>query len=457
VTNGNSVSRQYYLTTRDLLMMAVLAGLGGVASTAINALGDTVQAITGFPGTTQWAAGLHVVVLLLSVGLTRKGGAATVTGLLKGAVEMLSGNTHGIIILLVDLVAGLTIDLVFLALRRRRSVWAYVLAGGMASASNVVVFQMFASAPEDILAFIWGIAGLAFASGVVLGGLLAHTLLRTLYRNGLVTDGEITTIGRWQYGAFLGFFAIAAIGGGAFLASSLRGPSYVSITGAVRAPYEFTAETNDMTPLTLEVELQGMKREVTGVPLRDVIAAASPEGTYGAVLVSATDGYSFFITRREIEDNDHLILACRGDGEDLTYEIAGAENSKAWVRHVQEIRAVPKSLIEVSGLVENAFPYDPDAWQFEMDAAWIDLGKGRQKYQGVLLSTVLGNWQPKDEAETLHLITESGEEIPLNLDQAMADSTLRIWTVSASDGIAFAIARESGEILATDVVRLEVD
>ncbi len=110
---------RYYFTTRDLLMMAALAALGGITSTAINAFGDFVQSIVGFAGTTQWAAGLHVLWLTLAVGLTGKQGAGTVTGLLKGGVELLSGNTHGILILLVDLVAGLLIDLGFLPFRRK--------------------------------------------------------------------------------------------------------------------------------------------------------------------------------------------------------------------------------------------------------------------------------------------------------------------------------------------------
>ena len=77
---------RYYYSTRDLLMMAALAALGGVASTYINALGDAVQSVVGFAGTTQWAAGLHVLWLILAVGLTGKQGAGTITGVLKGAV-----------------------------------------------------------------------------------------------------------------------------------------------------------------------------------------------------------------------------------------------------------------------------------------------------------------------------------------------------------------------------------
>jgi hypothetical protein len=35
--------RRYYFSTRDLLMMAALAALGGVVSTYVNAIGDLFQ------------------------------------------------------------------------------------------------------------------------------------------------------------------------------------------------------------------------------------------------------------------------------------------------------------------------------------------------------------------------------------------------------------------------------
>ena len=60
--------RRYHFTTRDLLMMAALAAMGGVTSTYVNAVGDIFQSVTGFAGTTQWAAGLHVLWLTLAVG-----------------------------------------------------------------------------------------------------------------------------------------------------------------------------------------------------------------------------------------------------------------------------------------------------------------------------------------------------------------------------------------------------
>jgi energy-coupling factor transport system substrate-specific component len=454
--NDDTVRRRYYFSTRDLLIMAVMAGLGGVASTAINALGDTFQAALGFAGTTQWAAGLHVVFLLLAVGLTNKGGAATITGLLKGGVELLSGNTHGITILIINLASGLLIDLALIPFRKKDSRWAYMVAGGLASASNVFVFQLFASAPEDVLAFIWGIAGLAFVSGALLGGLLAYALLMLLRRNGIAKVQPHIVMPRWRYPAFLLGFAALALGSGIYLSHTLAGPPSVAVTGDCAQAYEYSIADGTFEPVSLDLELQGMKRHFDGVPLRDIVAKSQPNATAGAVLVTATDGYSFFITFHEVEENDQLVLAHRGEKKDTSYEIAGAVNPKAWVRNVAEIRLVPQALIDVSGLLDRPFPYNPDDWQLEMDNGRFDFGEGEKKYQGTLLKDVIAKWQPSSEAATIVFLQRTEEPVELALDRVMADTSLRIWNVNTADGILFAIAQTDGDIYARDVISIVI-
>ena len=140
---------RYYFSTRDLLMMAALAALGGVTGTYISAAGRVVQSFVGIPGAMQWAAGLHVLWLTLAVGLTGKPGAGTVTGIVKGVVELLTGNPHGLLVLLIDVIAGILVDVGFLPFRDKDRMPGYLLAGGLASFSNVIVFQLFAVLPAD--------------------------------------------------------------------------------------------------------------------------------------------------------------------------------------------------------------------------------------------------------------------------------------------------------------------
>ncbi len=447
---------RFHFSTRDLLMMAALAALGGVTGTAVNAIGDALQAVFGFAGSMQWASGLHVLWLVLAVGLTRKAGAGTVTGLLKGAVEFLSGNTHGLLVLLVDLVAGLCVDLGMLPFRRRDSLPAYGLAGALASASNVLVFQLFAAAPEDVLRYVWALVALAALSGVVLAGVLGYGLLQSLRKSGVVRDQPAAPVRAPLYAAFLVAMAALAVGGGVILRRNLQGPPSVAITGDVAAPYTYAVAEGAFATVEAQLAMQGMARRYTGVPLREIIAQAQPGPATASAVVTASDGYSFFISRREIESNPDLLLAHSGEGDQVAYQIAGAENSKAWVRNVTEIRLVGQALLEVRGAVDRPFPYNPDDWQLEMDNAQLDLGQGVKKYQGSALQAVLERWEVQAGAKTLRFITRDGATAELPLAEAQGDADWRIWTVSDTPSMTLAIAHAGGRVLALDVVTLEV-
>ena len=453
---------RYYFSTRDLLTMAVLAALGGVVSTYVNAIGDFFQAWLGFAGTTQWAAGLHVLWLILAVGITRKQGAGTITGLLKGGVEFLSGNTHGVLVVIVDVVAGIVVDLVMLPFQRtRRSgamTVAYCLAGSLAAASNVFVFQLFAAVPADTLAMgaLFLVGGVAFASGVLLAGLLGQALLTALGRAGAVKDRLVQPMGRGVYLAFLSMAIILTVGVGAYLHVRLQGPPAVRISGEVDAPYDYVLADGVQTITIEERNLSGLIGTYTGVPLREVIARAQPRPNASAVLVKATDGYDFFISMNEVQTNERLILAHTGSGQQASYRIAGASNSKAWVRNVMEIQVVAQAVVEVRGALSNAYPYNPDEWQFEMDNARLDLGYGLRKYQGVALGKVLEAMRPQDTATAVVLKSGDGQEVMLALDDVLADDGIRLFNYTAGQGIAFAVARDDGRVWLTNVVEIEV-
>jgi ABC-type thiamin/hydroxymethylpyrimidine transport system permease subunit len=451
---------RYYFSTRDLLMMAVLAALGGVASTYIQALANAVHAALGFPGATQVLAGLHVIWIVLAAGLTGKQGSGTFTGILKGAVEFLSGNTHGILVILIDVVAGILVDLGMLPFRNKNSYLAYSLAGGLATASNVFVFQLFASVPTDTLAMgaVLLVGLVSFISGVLLAGVLGKVLLDSLRRAGVVKDQPAETTRGWVYPVFLGSVVILTVAGGAYLYFALQGPPTVRITGQVTAPYDYSYSEADSSLLitvqeTAKPDLMGT---YTGLPLREVIARAEPAADASSVLAKGSDGYDFFIQITEVEENDELILAHSEAGGELSYSVAGARNSKAWVRGVVEIQVIGQAFVEVKGALDNAHSYDPDQWQFDMDNARLDLGYGTRKYQGVSLATVLEAMRPQERASAVILKNRAGMEEELDLNQVLADSSIRLFNVTAEEGIIFTVASEDGQIWMTDVVEIEI-
>jgi energy-coupling factor transport system substrate-specific component len=439
-------------------MMAALAALGGVVSTYVNAIGDVFQSVFGFAGTTQWAAGLHVLWLVLAVGLTRKQGAGTVTGILKGGVELLTGNTHGLLVVLVDVVAGLLVDLGFLPFRDKDSLPAYCLAGGLASASNVFVFQLFASVPADSLAY-WAmllVTAVAFLSGVLFGGVLSRALVNVLRRAGVVKDQPPVAPGRRAYAVFLVVVALLAVALAVYLRGALRGPTTVRISGAVDVPYSFPSEHGELVPTTAEGTLREVTAEYEGVPVRDLLDHAQPQPGASLLLIRASDGYAFFIGLDEVRNNDALLLSPQGEGDEVSYNIVGAQNSKAWVRGVEELVLVGAATLEVDGALDAPAPYDPDDWQFDMDSVQLDVGGGPRKVQGVPLGKVLAAMEPQADAETVTVYTGS-QPLSLPLAEVLADDDIRLFTVIGEDDITFALARVEGKVLAPQVTRIEVE
>ena len=449
--------RQVYFSTHDLLMMAALAALGGVVSTYVNAIGDFFQSIFGFAGTTQWAAGLHVLWLTLAVGLTRKQGAGTITGLLKGAVELLTGNTHGLMVVLVDIVAGLLVDLGFLPFRSKDSLAAYCLAGGLAAASNVFVFQLFASLPADVLTYggLLLVGLVAFASGVLFGGVLARALVQALRRAGVVKDSTPVPMSRKAYPLFLLGAGLLAIALTFFLRGALRGPVAVRIGGAVGEPYDYPLDHDDIEPIQAEGTLREVTATYEGIPVRELVTRARPLANASLLLVQASDGYAFFISMEEVAGNEGLLLVPPGEGKEASYNLVGPRNSKAWVRGVSELSVIGAASLPVTGELESPTPYDPDDWQYEMDAARLDLGEGPKKYQGAPLGQVLQAMDPRATAQTI-LLETAGDPVALPLVEVLGDDDLRIFTIIGPEEVAFAVARLEGEVVAAQVKGIEV-
>ena len=196
--------RAHFFTLHELLVIAALAALGGVTSSTVGMFRETLRAVFPFPGGMQTLAGIHVLWLVVAIGIIPKPGAATATGLLKGAVEFLSGNPAGLFALAYSGVQGLVVDAVWLPLGRRDRRLAYLLAGGFGSASYVLVLAVSASLPGRgvVRSGLAVVAGIAFASGVVLAGVLGWWLVQTLRRAGVVGSGTAATAaGRLQTSA----------------------------------------------------------------------------------------------------------------------------------------------------------------------------------------------------------------------------------------------------------------
>jgi energy-coupling factor transport system substrate-specific component len=455
--NETSPLKTFYFSTRDLLIMAVLAALGGVSSTYINTIGDAVQAALGFPGATQWAAGLHTIWLVLAMGILRKTGTGTVTGITKGAVELMSGNTHGVIILLINLVAGMLVDFGILLFQNRRSIVAYLVAGGLSAASNVIVFQLFATLPTNILAIsaIFVLMLIASISGVIFSGFVPFYLVNQLSKANVIKLPEKTTKNRkigWTILVGVLFLAILLT---VYLRSSLKGSPTIQITGAVENPYEFPDQSFTLQKVNRQMDYRGVLTSYTGYPLLDIVEHAQPSSVANTLLIEASDGYAFLISFDELRNNDNILIVQSGQGEKSSYDVVGPVSSKAWVRNVMEIGISVAQGLKIQSPSGELHSFNPDLWLADMDSIQVPLPSGSQKLQGVPLWKVVSDSIDVDEQNTI--IAQSAQELlSLGWQEIKDDDNLRIFTVIEEDGYAFVLGTMSGEVLLYPLTEIEV-
>ena len=154
--------------TRELSLIIILSALGGAVSVPIGYIGNMIKAIPILPlGTPQLLSGIHVLWLILAVLLTKKTGAATLTGAIKGLVELTLFSFHGIQVLFISLIEGIIIELVLYILGKNSQI-KIGIASGLSASSNVLIMWLLVlqNFPLPVITFMWL---LSFISGVIVG------------------------------------------------------------------------------------------------------------------------------------------------------------------------------------------------------------------------------------------------------------------------------------------------
>ncbi len=341
---GDETARERF-GVRDLVLIALLAAAGGVLSTYIGYLGNLINRLFGVPfGAGQLIAGLHIVWSLLARLLIGRFGSGTLTGLLKGAVEFLSGGTHGVVVLLVSFVEGLLVDLGMGILRRRLLVLT-MITGAIASVSNVFVFQAIYFSGVSVR-FILVMAGLALVSGAVFGGYLAWDVERLLVASRIVRRSlraGPAKLRSWKRHVVTLAVILALLGGGVYYYVSVydpfAAPGEARVSGAVDAPFTFRYGDWDGGERTVRAELRGSStyappRDYVGVPLLDVLEGARPRPDASSVRVIADDGYEAVFEWDAIRSNPDVLVTL-DDGR--LRLVAPGYDGAYWVRRVTSL------------------------------------------------------------------------------------------------------------------------
>ena len=345
MAEGRSPRKKPLLDVREIVLVALLASAGGVLSTYVGYIGNLINRLFGLPfGAGQLIAGLHVLWPILARALTGRFGSGTLTGLVKGAVEFLSGGTHGVVIVFISLVEGILVDL-GMGISRRPSLAVTMVAGAVASASNVFLFQAiyFTGVP---VAFLLVMAGLSLVSGAVCGGYLAWDLRRFLIASRIAPSFDRdepkarSTFGRGLVGVLA---VVLLLGGGVYYYTSVfdpfAAPDQARVQGAIVSPFVFRYSEWAKEAVTVTAELRGTvtyvpPREYAGVPLALVLEQARPKAGATAVEVIAEDGYTASFELAAIVGDRGVLLAL----EEGHLRLIGAGYDGAhWVDRVTRI------------------------------------------------------------------------------------------------------------------------
>jgi len=352
-------TRSGQVLTQQIVMIAILSALGGSLSTFVGYLGNLINLTLGVPfGAGQFMAGLHVFWIVLMRVLVPKTGVGTMGGLLKGTVEMFTGSTHGIVVVIVSLIQGVIIDITGITARNdqdlngnSRVVWW--LGAGISSASNVIVFQLFyfAGAPD---VYIMVISLLAFCSGVIFAGFFAWETLEFLNDAGVIQDrfpsmrNELPEKGRKSVFyrrnvpavALIIFMVVGVTYYVGFVRPLIADPYSCDVLGLVESPYSFNIEAYSGATVTIEAELIGAyvhlpPANYTGVLVSVILQQATPLPEATGLRVMARDGYQVEFDLNDVMTDTRLLLISNSNG---LWLIAAEYDGSLWVRQVSTLQ-----------------------------------------------------------------------------------------------------------------------
>jgi energy-coupling factor transport system substrate-specific component len=346
------------IDTRGIVTIAILASLGGAMSTFIGYLGNLINLSLGVPfGAGQFLAGLHVFWLVLIRIIVSRRGVGTAGGFLKGLVELFTGSTHGIVIVLVSFVQGIIIDIIAESGDRlgkppteSRILWW--LGAGVSSATNVIIFQIVYFTGVEWV-YIAVITTLALCSGVIFAGYFAWETLEFLKDTGVIANSFesirpaivqsssrsvlVRNIPAILLILFISIGSIFYITTGARL---LADSASCDVVGLVDNPFTYHESDFSTHVVTIEAELIGAYTHLppanyTGVLLSTILEEASPQPEAANLQVIARDGYSVSFELSSVMADTSLMLTQHDNG---LWLIADNYDGSLWVQMVATLQ-----------------------------------------------------------------------------------------------------------------------
>lgn len=179
-------------TTRDIVIVAVLAAIVGIIQTGESYIFQASLALGGALGSAvfQGAFGWGYVIAFM---LIRKPGAMLVFAILETSVEALTGNPAGIYTVGWGVTQGLAAEAVMAFIRwNKMSPWVFFLTSAV-NAQFGTVWSWYLYGWEDTMRAYWLSIPLTLLAGGIISGLLGYVIGKALSKSGLIRAARTKT------------------------------------------------------------------------------------------------------------------------------------------------------------------------------------------------------------------------------------------------------------------------
>ena len=171
-------------TTRDLIIIAGLAGIGLAIKPLVSPLSKIITSPLMIPGG-SFTGGLYMLWMVLAVLIVDKFGTGIIYGILQALVVMVIGirGNQGLLSLISYTIPGLLVDLVYLVIPHPDKIWAQMLLCALSNMTGAIVVAIFVF--HHPLPFILIIEGMSMVSGII-GGWISWAIYKTIKHYELV-------------------------------------------------------------------------------------------------------------------------------------------------------------------------------------------------------------------------------------------------------------------------------
>ncbi|WP_110926274.1 ECF transporter S component [Bacillus massiliglaciei] len=176
---------------KEVVLAVILSVACGVIYLGWSTLWIPISALVG-PVGAGFMFGIWVIASPIVAYIIRKPGAAFIAETAAAAVELLTGSHFGLSALLVGVFQGIGAEIAFALFRYKRySLFTLMLSGALAAIGSMV-YNVIANGFGYYTAEVFlTTLVIQVISGIVLGGLLAKTVVDSLAKTGVLDQYEI--------------------------------------------------------------------------------------------------------------------------------------------------------------------------------------------------------------------------------------------------------------------------